>query len=125
MSINEFNVHKKLQDTETFISHALRLGVTISAVIVGLGFLMLIITGSSGYPGSTYPTSPIQIIKGAVLLKPYAVILAGLLILILTPVFRVCISIFAFFKEKDYLYVVITSFVFIVLMISFLLGKVE
>lgn len=35
-------------------------------------------------------------------------ILAGLLLLILTPVFRVGISIITFLKEKDYLYTVIT-----------------
>jgi Predicted membrane protein len=93
--------------------------------VVGLGLLMLIIAGNSGYPGNSFPTSLIQIINGLIAFKPYAVILTGLLILILTPVFRVGISIVTFLKEKDYLYVIITSIVFIILIISFLLGKGE
>ena len=125
MSVIENNEKNKIVDTEIFISKALRFGVILSAATIGLGLLLLIITRNSGYPGSSFPTSPVQIIKGLFLLKPYAVILTGLLILILTPVFRVGISILTFLKEKDYLYVAITSIVFIILMISFLLGKGE
>jgi uncharacterized membrane protein len=119
------NNNNKLNDTEIIISKALRIGVILSASIIGIGLIMLIITGNSGYPGSSFPTSPVQIIKGLILFKPYAVILTGLLVLILTPVFRVAISMLTFFKEKDYLYVAITAVVFIILIISFLLGKVE
>jgi uncharacterized membrane protein len=45
--------------------------------------------------------------------------------IVLTPVFRVGVSILVFIKEKDSLYVKITSAVFIILIISFVLGKVE
>jgi uncharacterized membrane protein len=117
--------NSRIENTEIFISNALRIGVILSAAIIGLGLILLIITGNSGYPGSSFPTSPVQIAEGLLLLKPYAVILAGVLILILTPVFRVGISIITFLKEKDYMYVAITSLVFIILMISFLLEKVE
>lgn len=125
MSIIELNTSKRIEDTEIFISKALRFGVVLSAATIGLGLLLLIITGNSGYNGNTFPTSPVQIVKGLLLLKPYAVILTGLLLLILTPVFRVGISIITFLKEKDYLYTAITSIVFIILMISFILGKGE
>ncbi|MGB9809623.1 MAG: DUF1634 domain-containing protein, partial [Caldanaerobacter sp.] len=67
----------------------------------------------------------ILIIKGFLALKPYAVILTGLLLLILTPVFRVAVSIITFLYEKDYTYTFITTLVFIILIISFILGKVE
>ncbi len=119
------NKSTNIEDTEIYISKALKAGVFISAAIIGLGLIMFIITGYSGYPGSSFPTSLTEIIKGLLLFKPYAVILTGLLILILTPVFRVGISIMTFLKEKDYLYVIITSLVLIILVISFLLGKVE
>jgi uncharacterized membrane protein len=115
----------KIEDTEILISKTLRIGVILSAFVIGLGLLMLIITGNSGYPGNSFPTSLIQIIKGLSAFKPYAVILTGLFILILTPVLRVGISIITFIKEKDYLYVIITSIVFLILIISFLLGKGE
>lgn len=125
MSENEINKLKEIEDTEIFISKALRVGVALSGIVIGAGLLLLIITGNSGYPGGTFPTSLVQILKGLMLLKPYAVILTGLLLLILTPVFRVGISIITFVKEKDYLYTAITSLVFIILLVSFMLGKVE
>ena len=74
--------------------------------------------------GNYYPSNAIEIFKGLVSFKSYSIMLTGLLILILTPVFRVGVSIIVFFKEKDFLYVKITSLVFCILLISFILGKV-
>ncbi|MDP4094864.1 MAG: DUF1634 domain-containing protein [Bacillota bacterium] len=115
----------KINDTEIFISKALRLGVIISAVVIGFGFILLLATGNSGYPSGTFPTSLSQVINGIASFKSYAIIAAGLLLLILTPVFRVGISIITFIKEKDSLYTIITIIVFSILIISFLLGKGE
>jgi uncharacterized membrane protein len=114
----------QIEEVEIIISKALMIGVVLSAIIIFIGFAMFLVTGKSGYIGSTYPTRPIEIFKGLMLFKPYAIILTGLLILIITPVFRVGVSIIVFMKEKDYLYVKITSLVFIILIISFSLGKV-
>ncbi len=114
-----------IDEVEIVISKFLMFGVVLSAIIIFIGFMMFLVTGKSGYPGSTYPTNPINIFRGLVQLKPYGIILTGLLVLIATPVFRVGVSIIVFVKEKDYLYVKITSLVFIILMISFILGKVE
>lgn len=124
MSMNEINANKN-EKTEIIISKALRFGVSLSAATIVIGLFLLFATGNSGYPGSTYPTSLAQIATGLLLLRPYAVIMTGLFILILTPVFRVGISIVIFLMEKDYLYTIITSIVFIILIISFLLGKGE
>ncbi|EPR13426.1 DUF1634 domain-containing protein [Ruminiclostridium papyrosolvens] len=115
----------RIEGTEVFISKILRIGVIVSAIVIGFGLILLFATGKSGYPGSFFPTSLGDIFSGLAVLKPYALILTGLLILIITPVFRVGISIFTFLKEKDYMYVIITTIVFVILVISFLLGKVE
>ncbi|ACL76001.1 DUF1634 domain-containing protein [Ruminiclostridium cellulolyticum] len=115
----------KIESSEIFISKILRIGVIASAIVIAAGLILLFITGKSGYPGSSFPTSLGDILTGLVVLKPYAIILTGLLILIITPVFRVGVSIFTFLKEKDYMYVIITTVVFVILIISFLLGKVE
>lgn len=115
----------KIEDVEWIIGRLLQVGVMASAVIMGLGLALFLISGNSGYPGDTFPYSLPQIAQGLILLKPYAIILAGLLLLILTPVFRVGVSILVFLKEKDFLYVKITSAVFIILLVSFFLGKVE
>lgn len=115
----------KIGEMEIIISRFLRFGVLLSAVIVFIGLGMFLITGKSGYPINYYPISLSEIFKGLIAFKSYAIILTGIIILILTPVFRVGVSILVFIKEKDFLYVKITSLVFIILLISFILGKVE
>jgi uncharacterized membrane protein len=54
-----------------------------------------------------------------------ALVTAGLLLLIATPVIRVGVSIFAFIYQHDRLYTFITATVFCLLLLSFVLGKVE
>lgn len=115
----------KIANVEIVISKFLRAGVFLSAIIILAGLLTFLISGCSGYPGNSYPTTPADIFKGILSFKPYAVIQTGLMLLILTPVFRVGVSIIVFAKEKDYLYVKITAAVFAILIISFILGKVE
>ena len=114
---------KELQEVELVISKALRIGVIISGIVTFTGLLMYFSTGDSGYPGATYPVTFTEIIKGLLALKPYGVIMTGLIILIATPIFRVGISIIIFLAEKDYLYVKITLLVFVILMLSLLMGK--
>jgi len=114
----------KVEEMEITISNLLKGGVLLSAIFIFIGLSMFLITGESGYTGNYYPSNPIEIFKGLVSFKSYSIMLTGLLILILTPVFRVGVSIIVFFKEKDFLYVKITSLVFCILIISFILGKV-
>jgi Predicted membrane protein len=118
----------KSRDTgeiELIISKSLTIGVLVSAAVTFAGLLLFFITGSGGYPGNSYPTNLLLIFQGLFLLRPYAVILTGLFILILTPVFRVGVSIVLFIKEKDYAFAKITALVFLILLISFMLGRVE
>lgn len=113
----------RLNDVELFVSKSLRVGVIISAAVIFLGLAFFIATGESGYPGDTYPTGLREILTGTTALKPFAVILTGLILLILTPVMRVGVSILVFVKEKDWLYVGISSVVFLILISSFFFGK--
>ena len=50
--------------------------------------------------------------------------MTGVMVLIATPIFRVGVSIIVFAVEKDYLYVKITTVVFLILIVSLVLGKV-
>lgn len=115
----------KAEEMEIIVSNFLKFGVYLSAIVVVIGLAMFLITGNSGYKANYYPTNPMEILSGTISLKSYAIMLTGLLILIITPVMRVGISIIVFLKEKDFLYVGITSIVFIILIVSFVLGKVE
>ncbi|GLB46588.1 membrane protein [Philodulcilactobacillus myokoensis] len=114
-------VAKEMDDIELIIGKILRIGVIISAIIMIIGFLLLIITGKSGYANNYHPTSFSEIFSGIAQMKPYAIMMLGIFCLILTPVLRVVVSIYSFYKEHDYLYVYITSFVLIVLIFSFFL----
>ncbi len=115
---------ERTKSMEITISNLLRIGVLISAGLILLGLVLLVGKGGSGYPGATFPTSLAAIYSGLLTLKPDAVILAGLLLLVLTPVLRVAVSIIAFWQERDYRYMVIATVVLLVLMIGFCLGKV-
>jgi len=115
----------RVEEMEIIISKVLRIGILLSAVIIFIGLSMFLVTGKSGYTRNYFPTNPLEILRGIISLKSYSIILTGILILILTPVFRVGVSIIVFFQEKDFLYVKITSLVFIILLVSFVLGKVE
>lgn len=114
---------KKNLDMELFISISLRVGVILSAVIMSVGFGWLLIKYYSGVHNFIYPHSFSDVFRLLSTANPLAIIDLGLLILILTPVFRVAASIFAFFLEGDYTYTAITTFVLTVLVVSFLLGK--
>lgn len=116
---------RESENVEELIGRGLQIGVLASAVLILAGLLLYLFTGRSGYPGATFPTSLPALFTGAAALKPYAVILLGLFVLILTPVFRVGFSIILFWKEKDFLYVRITTLVFAILLVSFFLGRAE
>ena len=123
-STNEITKEQQgIEDVELAVSKLLRIGVLISGTIITIGLILFLVTGKSGYSGHSFPTKFGDILHGLFALKSYAIILTGLFLLILTPVFRVFVSIFVFWKEKDKLYVVITIIVFVILMISLALGK--
>jgi uncharacterized membrane protein len=116
-------ISKNNHEMERIISTFLLTGVITSSCVIIVGILMFLFSGKSGYPANFYPTHPGEILQGCLLFKPYAIILLGLMILIAIPILRVAISILVFFKEKDFLYVRITTAVFVILIISLLIGK--
>lgn len=112
----------ELKKIELVIGKVLRIGVVTAAVIILLGLLLYLITGESGYAAGHYPVTFQTIFSGIFAEKAFAIIMLGLFVLILTPVLRVVVSIYSFYKEKDWLYVIITFIVLIILIISFFIG---
>lgn len=112
----------EIKNAEVLIGKVMQVGVFLAAGVMLVGVLLLLITGQSGYQGSFHPTSFSGILTGIVQLKSYAIIMAGLFLLILTPVLRVIVSIYAFYVAKDRLYVWITTTVLIILLIAMLIG---
>ena len=114
---------------EYIVSNVLRYGVLLSFLIVLIGSVMLFIEGGPAavvrLSGSPIPHTPTQVVADLFQLQPKAIIDFGLMLLILTPVMRVAVSVFAFLVEEDFVYTLVTLFVLAVLVTSFFLGAVE
>lgn len=119
----EMEQESRSMEVELVVSKMLRIGVILAAAIIIIGLVQFLTTGESGYPGDTFPITLSGIFEGLLQFKAMAVIETGLMLLILTPVFRVFVTLFVFIAEKDYRFAGITAVVFIILVVSFLLGK--
>ncbi len=97
---------KKTMDMNKVLSWTLRLGITISAVFLTIGIVLYLFTSSAP---SLYDSF----------------IILGIFMLFATPIMRVAMSVFLFAKQKDTLYVIITTIVFINIMIAvFIIPKI-
>src|SRR6202045_1127969 len=67
--------------------------------------------------------SPLGIVVDALALSSRGVIQLGLLLLVATPVARVIFSVFAFARQRDFTYVVLTLIVLGVLLYSLFIGQ--
>ncbi|HSY52680.1 MAG TPA: DUF1634 domain-containing protein [Thermoanaerobaculia bacterium] len=119
---------------DTAVSTLLRTGVLLSITIVAAGMVITFlhhpdyVSSRSALarltaPGTHSPSTIGEVIAGVRRGSGQAFVMAGLLVLIATPVARVLISIVSFAVERDRLYVAITAVVFVVLMISFAVGS--
>lgn len=115
----------EMAQIELVIGKILRIGVAVSATLLIIGMLLAIIHGGTGYSEYQFPTIFTEIFSGIAAFKAGAVIMLGLFCLILTPVLRVVVSIYAFAKEGDYLYVWITVIVLVILIIGMAIGFIK
>jgi uncharacterized membrane protein len=122
---------------ELVISDLLLWGVRVSLCLLAGGTLLSFLQGqdygqlggsSADFhrlisQGDAFPRSLAWLCSGLLHLQGQSVIVLGMLLLISTPIVRVFVSIFAFALERDRSYVLITSIVFLLLLLSFALGK--
>lgn len=124
---------RRVRRVELVISHTLRAGVIISIVVVVLGAVLSFIhhpdylTSTDQLkrltePGAAFPHTLADLASGLRSLRGQAIIGIGLLLLIATPVARVAISVVAFAYQRDRTFVIVTSSVLALLMLSFVLG---
>jgi uncharacterized membrane protein len=125
---------RRVRQVELIISTLLRVGVVLSLSIVLIGTITTF-THHHDYfssptardlilsPDAVYPHSVRQVFTGVRQMQGRGIVMLGLLLLIATPVMRVAVSIFGFVYEHDRKYVLITSIVLILLLLSFVLGK--
>jgi uncharacterized membrane protein len=113
------------QTLEEIIGSLLRYGVMLSAGIVAIGgMLYLLRYGAERPPYQVFRGEPTDLrsISGVIhfvrIGHRRGILQAGLLLLIATPIARVIFSVFAFVRERDWLYVGITLVVLATLLYS-------
>jgi uncharacterized membrane protein len=111
------------EQVEQAMGNLLRDGVLLAAaVVLAGGILYLIRHGTEPVDLSVFRgepadlRSPWGILVDAWKLQSRGIIQLGLLLLIATPVARVIFAFFAFLRQRDYIYVVVTVIVLAVLL---------
>lgn len=116
------------------LSRLLRTGVVLSLALVVAGTALRFVhhrdLASSPAelhrltaPGAAFPHTLAEVAQGLGGGRGEAIVAAGLLVLILTPVMRVGVSVVSFLAERDLIFTAITTLVFALLLLSFLLGR--
>jgi len=127
---------ERARGVELLISNLLRIGVGASLLIVVFGTVVSFIHHPDYLtqppalqrlttPGAAFPHTLRDVVKGVRDIRGQAIVMVGLMLLIATPVARVAVSILGFVYEHDRRYVIITSIVLALLILSFVLGKAE
>ncbi len=112
-------------EVELLLGRLLQVGVALSAAVVLAGGAVYLVRHGGARPHyGRFVGEPAElrsvtgILHAAAAGRGRAVIQLGLLLLIATPVARVAFSLFAFLRERDRAYVLITSFVLALLLVS-------
>jgi uncharacterized membrane protein len=135
-SIADSDAEERVRRVEILISNLLRAGVLGSLALVVAGTVLTFVHHPEYFgspadlsrlvqPGAAFPHTLADVIEGIRLLRGQAVVMAGLLLLIITPVVRVAVSIFAFIYQRDRVFTFITAVVLSLLLLSFFMGAVD
>ena len=124
----------RVRRTELVISMVLRVGVVASLVLIVAGLVVsfvhhpdyrtssvvrqAVITGKTSYPHSAG-----SVISALAAGQGRGIVTLGLLVLLLTPIARVAVSVLIYSFQRDFLFVAVTSFVLVVLLLSFVIGR--
>jgi len=118
------------EHVEQFIGRLLQLGVVVAAIVTIVGaFILLAKSGGTVadfhvFRGATSNLRSVgAVVRGVLALDGRAITQAGLVLLILTPVARVALTLWAFVRQHDRLYVVVTTIVLVLLLYGLVWGK--
>ncbi|MGO9482032.1 MAG: DUF1634 domain-containing protein [Candidatus Kryptoniota bacterium] len=107
------------------VANILAIGIYTTVGFYLIGLILLFAKGDSVPDvSSQYFHSLRTLLSGILSLNPRSFLYLGTVSLILTPVSRVLISIFAFWMEKDRKFVFVTAMVFLVIIASIVVGSI-
>lgn len=117
------------KEMELSIARMLRFGVILSAVLVSLGGILYLRhpwlaapTYGHFVPESEHLRGIAAVLRGVLRLDAKSIIEFGILLLIATPIVRVAFCIVGFARQRDRLYVLISTSVFVILVYSLIQG---
>ena len=129
---------RRVVRVEIVISWVLRIGVitSLAVVIIGLALIFAqrpkLLSSPTALQELTrrdavFPHTLSAVFQGISRAQGQgeAIVAIGLLLLILTPVARVAVSVLAFLYQRDRVFTFITLAVLIILLMSFVIGRVE
>lgn len=114
------------QGVYSAVYHALLYGMIASSVLFAIGLVRGMMLHTQFPLTQAWVTSHYHwnvVMHGLATLDPAVLMLVACVLLILTPVVRVIVSIIAFAEEGDRKYVLVTSIVLVVIVLSVVLGK--
>ena len=121
---------QRKQELENELGFILRLGVVLAAAVVVLGGAVYLVR--YGFEPPAYhafrgPSPGLNtipgILAGAAQFRGRGVIQFGLVLLIATPITRVALSGYYFFRHKDWLYVAVSAMVLALLLYGLVTGR--
>lgn len=117
------------KEMELSIARMLRFGVILSAVLVSLGGIVYLrhpLLTAPAYGHFVLESGPLRripaVLRGTLHLDAKSIIEFGILLLIATPILRVGFCIAGFVRQKDRLYVLISTSVLLILIYSLIQG---
>lgn len=113
------------QNVYAGVYHMLIAGMIVSNVLFVIGIVLALLHPqyfplSASWVRDQYRAS--LVFHGLIHGQPTSYFLLGTLLLILTPVARVVVSIFAFWTDHDLKYVAVTGIVFMIMLATVILG---
>jgi len=117
-TLNSSRIHEYEDRAQNAIAAVLRYGSSISTTVMALGLILGLLRGggSLARPGSE--SSPAMLLSRALQFDPVGLAELGILLLLLTPVFRIIIAVVTFGLERDTKYVWISLGVLAVMTLS-------
>jgi uncharacterized membrane protein len=114
-------MNEKKEKIDIYVSNILLIGSYSAAVLSLIGlFMLLFFAQTTSVQLESKPLSFSLLFSYLKKRNPMSFLNLGILVMMLTPLFRVMTAAFSFFLEKDYKYVLIASGVLIILLVSIL-----
>lgn len=111
---------ERIHEMEHNISSLLRLGVTLSGMLIFTGLLLYYFTGNQSCPYGVLTME--WILWGDPFHSPSHILFLGFLTLVATPLIRVLASTIVYYRDKDIEFTILTGVVSLILLTSIILG---